>query len=77
MTPAWLGGVFNLIPLLAILGLVASAWSIYLLYLGLPAIMGNPKEKSMPYTVLTVVCALVIGLITSAITGSLMMRHLY
>ena len=77
MTPAWLGGIFGLVPLLAILGLVASAWSVYLLYLGLPTLMGNPKEKSMPYAALTVVCAIVVGLITSALTGALFLRHLY
>jgi hypothetical protein len=35
-TAAWVGGIFSLIPALAILGLLAGLYSLSLLYLGLP-----------------------------------------
>ena len=36
MTPVWIAGVLNLVPVLAVLGIVAGFYSIYLFYLGLP-----------------------------------------
>ncbi|MEO7043421.1 MAG: Yip1 family protein [Gemmatimonadaceae bacterium] len=58
-TASWLAGIFALIPglrFLSILGL----YSLYLLYLGLPTLMKSPKEKAMGYTVVVIVCAIVI-----------------
>ncbi len=69
-TPAWLAGVFGLIPLLGILWLLAALYGLYVLYLGLPVLMEAPKGKALGYTVVVVVCAIVIlviiGLISSA-----------
>lgn len=42
MTPIWLAGVFLLIPQLRILGL----YGLYLFWLGIPALMKAPDEKS-------------------------------
>ncbi|MFW9777128.1 YIP1 family protein, partial [Brucella melitensis] len=49
-TAAMLGGVFSLLPALAILGLVAALYSLYLLYLGLPLLMRSPAARAVPYT---------------------------
>ena len=68
-TPAWLGGVFSLIPALAILGLVCALYSFYLLYLGIPVLMKSPDDKSPIYTVVVVVCAIVVSIIIGAIPG--------
>lgn len=67
-TAGWLSGIFALIPglrLLAILGL----YGLYLLYLGLPVVMKSPKEKAMGYTVVVILCAIVIFWIVGAIAG--------
>jgi hypothetical protein len=44
-TAAFVGGIFNLIPSLAVLGLLAAIYSIYLLYLGLPVLMGQSGRQ--------------------------------
>lgn len=70
-TPSWLAGILMLVPLLGTLVLLASLYGIYLLYLGLPHLMKNPAEKSVGYTALTVVCAVVLGIVTSIILGAI------
>jgi hypothetical protein len=68
MTPAWLAGVFSLIPglrLLTILGL----YGLYLLWVGLPLLMRAPQEKSTGYAAAIVVCAIIISLVIAAIVG--------
>ena len=67
-TAAMLGGVFSLLPLLSILGLLAGLYSIYLLYTGLPVLMKSRADKAVSYTVLVVVAAIVLGLIMGGIT---------
>jgi hypothetical protein len=75
-TPAWLAGVFNLIPMLAVLGIIAALYSIYLFYLGLPVMMKTPADKVIPYmavsAVVIIVVYIVAALISGAITGARM-----
>lgn len=68
-TPAWLGGIFNLIPALGILALLAALYGLYLLYLGLPVLMKAPRDKAVGYTVVVVLCAIVLTIVVSAIGG--------
>jgi hypothetical protein len=72
-TAAWVGGIFHLIPSLAILGLLAALYTLYLLYLGLPVLMKSPPERSMGYTVSVVIAAImlfvVIGAVSAAFVG--------
>lgn len=70
-TPVWLAGVFSIVPLLGVLTILAALYSVYLLYLGLPPLMKAPKEKSIGYTALVVVCAIVLGIVVGAIVGLL------
>ena len=67
-TPGWIAAIFNVIPMLAIIGVVAAFYGLYLLYLGLPVLMRCPKEKSIGYTVVLVLCAIVMSLIVSALS---------
>ena len=71
-TAAMLGGVFGLVPMLAILGLLAALYSIYLLYTGLPVLMKSAPEKSVAYTAVVIVVAIVLGVLVAAV-GSLFM----
>ncbi|TAG04737.1 MAG: DUF1282 domain-containing protein [Betaproteobacteria bacterium] len=70
-TPSWLAGVLMIIPLLGMLVILAGIYGIYLLYLGLPHLMKNPAEKSVGYTALIVVCAIVLGIVMSVVLGSI------
>ena len=65
-TPSWLAGVFLLIPglrFLTILGL----YGLYLLWLGLPPVMKTPPEKAIWYTIVIVVCAIVVAIVLGAV----------
>ena len=68
-TPAMVAGVFQLIPGLAILSMLGGIYSLYVMYLGLPVLMKNPNEKSIPYLVVVaiagIVCSMVIGSVGS------------
>jgi hypothetical protein len=68
LTASWVAGIFALIPGLRILTLLG-LYSLYLLYLGLPVLMKTPREKALGYTVVVIVAAIVLSLITGAIAG--------
>lgn len=67
-TAGFVGGVFQLLPSLGVLGLLCGLYSIYLIYLGLPVLMRNPPEKSAGYTAVIVVVGIVAGLVVGAVT---------
>ncbi|HSI57888.1 MAG TPA: Yip1 family protein [Ideonella sp.] len=69
LTAAWLGGIFSLLPSLAVLGVLAGLYSVYLLYLGLPVLMRCPPEKAVVYTVFTVICGFVLSMVIAAISA--------
>lgn len=69
-TPAWAAGILYLLPSLALLVLIASLYSIYLLYLGLPVLMKSARDKTIVYLLAIVAAAIVLGIIVGAITGA-------
>ena len=69
-TPAWLAGILSLLPMLSMLILIAALYGLYLLYLGLPILMKAPKEKAAGYTAVVVLCAIVLGIVFSLISGA-------
>lgn len=72
MTAAWVVGIFSLIPMLAILGLLGGLYSLYLLYLGLPVLMKAPQEKALGYTVVVIICGIVLSIVIAWISGMMM-----
>jgi hypothetical protein len=70
-TAAWVAGAFAIIPALALLSLLGGLYSLYLLFLGLPRVMRSPEDKALGYTALTVVAAIVLGIVVSTIVGAL------
>ena len=73
-TPAWVAGILQLVPALTALALLAGLYGLYLLYLGLPVLMRCPKEKSVGYTIVLLLCAIVVSVVigvlsTCAVTG--------
>jgi hypothetical protein len=72
-TPAWVGGVFQVVPFLGnLVALIGALYSLYLLYLGLLRVMRSPQEKVVGYTVVVILCALVIGVVASYISSGVM-----
>lgn len=68
-TAGLLGGIFNLLPALSMLGLLAALYSIYLIYTGVPVMMKAPQDKSLAYTAVLVVCGIVAGLVVGAVSA--------
>lgn len=67
-TPAWLAGIFLLLPglrFLTVLGL----YSIYILWVGLGPLMRAPKDKSLLYTITVIVAGLLIIVALAAVQG--------
>ena len=69
MTAGFLGGIFSLIPMLGVLGLVAALYSIYLVFIGLPVMMRCPPDKAPAYTAVVVVIGIVAGVLLAALSG--------
>ena len=69
-TAVWVVGIVGLIPALSILGLLG-LYSLYLLYLGLPVLMKVPQQKAMGYTVVVIMCAVVLFFVIGMIVGLL------
>ena len=71
MTPAWLAGIFYLIPSLDILVTLGSLYGIYILYLGFNhPLMGTPKEKVVTYLVVCAIVMIVLMVVVSAVLGT-------
>ena len=68
-TAGFVGGIFNLVPFLDILGLLAALYSIYLIYTGVPVMMKCPPDKAVAYTAVVIVCGIVAMIILGAITS--------
>jgi len=66
-TASFVAGIFSLIPglgILAILGL----YSFYLFYTGAEPLMRVPRDKALAYTLVTLLCAVVLSVVVSAVT---------
>jgi hypothetical protein len=57
--PLCLGGIFFIIPSLAVLAWLAGLYGVLLIYFGLKPIMNLPDETNKPYTIVTMIASLV------------------
>jgi hypothetical protein len=67
-TAGYLAGIFSIFPMLALLGLVGF-YSFYLCYVGIPELMGVPKEKAVGYLVVTILVIIVVMAVILWITS--------
>lgn len=67
-TASWVAGIFLVLPALSILGILG-LYSFYLLYLGLPVLMKSPPDKAVAYTVVVIVCAIVLFVVIRQISA--------
>jgi Yip1 domain len=65
-TPSWLAGVFLIIPRLGFLTILG-LYGLYLLWLGLLPVMKTPPEKAIWYTIVIVICAIIVAIVLGAI----------
>jgi hypothetical protein len=71
-TPAWIAGIFNVIPALGTVTWILGLYSFYLLFLGLPLMMETPPEKKTGYVVVVVVVTILVMIAISGIAGLLL-----
>lgn len=69
-TASWIAGIFLLIPSLSMLSILG-IYSLYLLYVGLPILMKAPADKAMGYTVVVIVVAFIIAMISGYVASSM------
>jgi len=73
-TAAWLAGIFHLVPAVGgLISLAAAIYSFYTFFLGAPVLKKCPREKAAVYTIVVVLCAMLLGAVLySALFSSLM-----
>lgn len=69
LTASALAGIFGLVPMLAWLGIVG-LYSFYLFYTGVAPMLGVPADKALGFTVVTVICGIVLSLLVGVVAGS-------
>lgn len=68
-TAAWIVGVFALVPMLGVFGLLG-LYSIYLFHAGAAPMLKVPKDKLLPYTAVVFVCALLLNVLVAALSAA-------
>ena len=70
-TAAWVAGIFHLIPFIGgLLALLAAIYSFYTFFLGVPILKKCPQDKAAVYTIVVVLCAIVLGAVLSYVLFS-------
>jgi hypothetical protein len=65
-TPAWLAGIFLIVPGLGFLRSLG-LYGLYLLWLGLPPLMRAPRDKALLYAGAVVLCAVLLVVVIGAL----------
>ncbi len=72
-TASWAAGIFSLIPGLGLLGLLG-LYSLYLFFRGLPVMMKSPASKSLAYTVVVGISAIVLSVLVGLVSSAFVPR---
>jgi hypothetical protein len=66
-TAAWIAGIFLLIPVLGgVIALLAAIYTLYTFYLGVPVLKKCPQDKAVGYTIVVVICGILLGWVLAA-----------
>jgi hypothetical protein len=73
-TVAWLAGIFNLLGVLGgLVSLIATIYALYTFFLGAPVLNKSSPDKAVPFTIVIVLCAIVLGLLAGYVFSGMMM----
>jgi len=73
-TAAWLAGIFNLLGMLgSVLVLAATVYAFYTFFLGVPVLKKASPEKAIPFTLVIVLCGIVLGILAGYVFSGMMM----
>jgi len=76
MTPAMVGGLLGIIPMLSWVGALFGLYGLYVLYLGFPWIMRTPQDKVVVYLIVSIVVILVVYVILSMLLSGIVLTML-
>jgi ABC-type multidrug transport system fused ATPase/permease subunit len=68
-TASWIAGVFNIIPVLAPIGVLAGLYSLYLLFIGIRIIKAPDKNKEITFFVVTLIVYIVAMVFVAMMTS--------
>jgi len=72
MTPAWVAGVFYIIPSLGIIAGLAGLYGLYILYLGFQTpMMETPKDKVVSYLVVSILVMVGLWVVIGLVVGGI------
>lgn len=69
--PYLIAGVLFIIPSLSVITLLVGIYCLYILYVGVPIVLETPQEKTIAFIVVSVIAAILLSIIISAITAPL------
>jgi len=73
MTPALVGGIFNLVPAIAWLGSLFGLYGLYLLFVGVSPQMKTPEDKKMGYIIVSIIILIVVYFVIAAILTAILL----
>ena len=73
-TVAWLAGIFNLLGVFGgVFTLIATIYAVYTFFLGAPVLNKSLPEKAVPFTIVVVLCGIVLGLLAGYVFSGMIM----
>ena len=70
-TPVFLIGVLDIIPPIAFITILGVLYGLYILYLGLPIVLGTPKDKVIGYVIAIVIVTIIVYVVIGFIIGAI------
>ena len=72
LTATWIAGLLNIIPALGNLAMLGAAYSLYLLFVGLPKLMKPAGEKAVPYTIAVAAVMIVMAVVSASVASGML-----
>jgi hypothetical protein len=70
-TPAWVAGIFNIVPALGFIAALAGIYGLVLMYMGLQRVKDVPQDKLVIYFVVIIIAAIVVSIVLGLIVSSI------
>ncbi len=68
-TPWLIAGIFFIFPAAGLIALLAGLYGLYILYIGIPILMGTPKDQQLTYLIFGIIVYIIVMAIVSWITN--------
>jgi hypothetical protein len=73
-TAGWVGGILSILPMLALIGLLAGmGYGLYLLYVGMPKLKKTPADKLVGYYAVSLIVIIVVYFIVGLIMEKILL----